>query len=711
MIKIRQTALHNYLFAVLILLMACHPSGNSPVSTISGNETAQSRSPRYHADSLRTQGRAMQLFGEKRYRDAISCLDSVFLLPAGMDVTGHHPDSLRTSEARALYNQALRSLMVNYNVLIDFEGGLRHLDSLEHAPLPFLQRYCLRGLYVAKAQMLMPLDRHREALDCLNRAMLLARREDSLAATFSADRLRLAQADGTLESPENDSYWSAAAGITYMGVDTISTPAEQAFLRVIGIARCTGFRGGLYSHSIARLADIYLHQSKYEESIALCREALDMAPNVAYDQGRLIAAENLSEAYRRLGLYEEALRYCDIVIDSSSEYEILNNLRGRSYINKSAILGEMQRPAEAFIALQQADSCFDRTGNDYFKLQTALERAYLLSNLTDSLDAALHLFASFKDEVLPHRQAIYHYYYGDALVRAGQFSRALPLLERAVPEAESISEREIAYKAAQGLIECYRRTGRNDRLAGFMPRYQALIDSVASDAKIRQLASANIRFETGKKEQENRALAAEVALKDSRLQTTLLIGILCLLLAAAIIVWGVMRHRALTLRHRLDEQEKQSAAALLHEKEIQLHNLIETRQHLHDRNLDLLRQLSDIQSAHENTCNLDRVMESLQQSLFSKEDTESFRRNFSALYPRALNRLRTACPEVTRNEELFCMLVLLRQTNEEMARTLGINPRSVTKIRYRLRLKFGLPEGADVEAEIIKTMEKGAEIK
>ena len=112
---------------------------------------------------------------------------------------------------------------------------------------------------------------------------------------------------GRFECPENDSYWSAAAGITYMGVDSASTRAEQAFLRVIDIARHTGFRGGLYPHAIARLADIYLHQGKYEQSIALCRQAIASTPSDKPDeQGQYIAAENLTEAYRRLGLYDEA---------------------------------------------------------------------------------------------------------------------------------------------------------------------------------------------------------------------------------------------------------------------------------------------------------------------------------------------------------------------------------------------------------------------
>ena len=256
----------------------------------------------------------------------------------------------------------------------------------------------------------------------------------------------------------------------------------------------------------------------------------------------------------------------------------------------------------------------------------------------------------------------------------------------------------MAYESARLLTECYRRTRRLALLADFLPRYQSLSDSIASDAKIRQLASANIRFETEKKEQENRALTAEVALKDSRLRILLLAGALCLLLAAGIIVWAVMRHRAIRIR-------QEAAATLLREQQAQLHGLIRDRQQLTDRNLDLVRQLADIQSTHENTCNLDSIMESLQQSIFSKEDAERFRRNFSAVYPTALNRLRNRCPDLTYSDELFCMLAMLQLDNSEMARTLGISRASVSKARYRLRMKLELPEGADVDAEVRKIME------
>ena len=210
MYKIPQPIL---LLLLPLCLIACH-TGNEN-ETVTGNAAAL-RSPRYHADSLRLIAATDPLYDQRRERETIPYLDSIFLLPASLNPDApQHPDTLSTAEGRLLCNRALRYLMVSYNLLMDFEGGYRHLDSLQRLHIPFLERYCLRGLLTAKGQMLMPLDRHTEALQCLDQAMKLARTEDSIAAALpSAGHLARAQATGHLECPENDSYWSAAAGIT-----------------------------------------------------------------------------------------------------------------------------------------------------------------------------------------------------------------------------------------------------------------------------------------------------------------------------------------------------------------------------------------------------------------------------------------------------------------------------------------------------------------
>ena len=66
-------------------------------------------------------------------------------------------------------------------------------------------------------------------------------------------------------------------------------------------------------------------------------------------------------------------------------------------------------------------------------------------------------------------------------------------------------------------MEGYRHTGRAADILTVFPEYRVMRDSVTRKDKIRQLASANIRFETQKKEQENLLLTAEVRLQDTLL--------------------------------------------------------------------------------------------------------------------------------------------------------------------------------------------------
>lgn len=51
----------------------------------------------------------------------------------------------------------------------------------------------------------------------------------------------------------------------------------------------------------------------------------------------------------------------------------------------------------------------------------------------------------------------------------------------------------------------------------FYPRYAALQDSLNEKDKLRYTAAANVRYDTGRKEQEYRALMAEVELKERTL--------------------------------------------------------------------------------------------------------------------------------------------------------------------------------------------------
>lgn len=115
-------------------------------------------------------------------------------------------------------------------------------------------------------------------------------------------------------------------------------------------------------------------------------------------------------------------------------------------------------------------------------------------------------------------------------------------------------------------------------------------------------------------------------------------------------------------------------------------------------------KLAEKQAATATTEQILYTAQSLQNHRLSYEEEENFRNSFIASHPVIMHRLRTLCPKVTRSEELLCMLIVLKRSNEEISRILSISRSTVLQNRYRLRTKLKLPEGIDLDAEISRLL-------
>jgi len=163
-----------------------------------------------------------------------------------------------------------------------------------------------------------------------------------------------------------------------------------------------------------------------------------------------------------------------------------------------------------------------------------------------------------------------------------------------------------------------------------------------------------------------------VALKERSLVYTRVILILAICLLTGIIVYALQRRR---LHQREREIQRQ-----------RLDNLLATQQELNRRNERLSAELE--QAAHNEV--IDSVRQKLNPSLLSGEDELRFRQSFAALYPRFLPGLRKDFPELTKSDELLCMLIYLKQSTDEISLALGISRPSVNSGRSRIRKKLGL---------------------
>ena len=204
-----------------------------------------------------------------------------------------------------------------------------------------------------------------------------------------------------------------------------------------------------------------------------------------------------------------------------------------------------------------------------------------------------------------------------------------------------------------------------------LPRYNMIIDSVIHGKSIRESIASHIRYETEKVEQENSLLTAGIALRNSVIRTYTIGTIASILFILLLATWFWNRHRSLKLHHQLDEKELEITSIRLDKKEKELKRILESRHELHEHNQELLRQLAEIQTSNQSGSELNKLMETLSPTMLTPKEEAEFRVAFSGIYSTALIRLRDVCPNITKNEELLCMLILLNQSTEEIARILG----------------------------------------
>ena len=144
------------------------------------------------------------------------------------------------------------------------------------------------------------------------------------------------------------------------------------------------------------------------------------------------------------------------------------------------------------------------------------------------------------------------------------------------------------------------------------------------------------------------------------------------------------------------------------EKSLQL-QLADVKQHLRNvsTNKDVLER--KLQSAEQETAN--NVKEGVQLvEILQKKGETKFREYFERAYPYFIRQLRQHVPDITRKEELFCIVIALGCDNNDMMEMFNIARQSVHMAKYRVRKKMNLADGISIE-DFLKQLLQSVEAK
>lgn len=229
------------------------------------------------------------------------------------------------------------------------------------------------------------------------------------------------------------------------------------------------------------------------------------------------------------------------------------------------------------------------------------------------------------------------------------------------------------------LMRSYTAAGMYDKAGRLFPRYRQIHDSLKIEENTKASIAADIRYESALKEEKNRSLEAELSLRHRSFIYLCMVAVLLTVLLGVSIFYIFQRRKSQRIERELFRR--------------QISDMLSSQQEING-NIEAMSQELKEKGREDLT---EALRDQLQPSLLSDADEKRFRQAFAALYPRFLQRLHARCPELTKSDELFCMLIMLNQSTDQIALALGILRASVNSARYRLRRKFNLAPDVDLD--------------
>lgn len=449
-------------------------------------------------------------------------------------------------------------------------------------------------------------------------------------------------------------------------------------------------QGGRPIDVVSLLSDmgfLYNRVGQYEKGIAYLLEAIEYMEKQGGKPtyGTVTLYGNTANLYARLRLFDKALEFNQKAIETSERLS-LPNLKCDLLRMRGSIYEHNERYDSTLYYYQSAFDLSEELPNKEVyqqNLKSALANFWVEHHelYPDRLQEATRMLTELCDDttVVEAVKTTSQFMLGLARTLRGDADEGLPRMEEATRQFVEQQYDESIDFAYTWLMKMYAIHGRDRQLARLYPAYQAMSDTIHREEKTWAVIAANVRYESGRQEERNKRLSIEIEQKEQTFFYMYTVWVLTSLLLAGSVAY-LVKIRRQRRKERTFHRD-------------QLRNLLASQKELNLKNERLNQELEAAM------CNqtIDKMRQMLNPSLLNGEQELRFRQSFAALYPRYLPGLRGRCPELTKSDELLCMLIYLNQNTDEIALSLGISRASVNSARSRIRKKLGLRKEDSLE--------------
>ncbi len=319
---------------------------------------------------------------------------------------------------------------------------------------------------------------------------------------------------------------------------------------------------------------------------------------------------------------------------------------------------------------------------------------------------------------------------GQAYLQAGELEKGISIFDSAVKMAVIRKWPREEMQNRQYIAEAYRLKREYYPAFENLKIFEHIKDSLWSSDRTKQEYDMLTKYKTEQKEHENIVLRKNLEV-EQRDRYILIGGLaasgICLALLGFVFSQNVKasrqarhlaeeknRSRLLEMGKKALEMEKELLIRKNHEQELAAEQQ-RMRAELEHKSNELagiagymVRRNEIIASVKRGVSKLSyldkdmqKLVEDMDEYIDVKEEWEDFRRHFETVNPGFITRLSAACPDLTDKELKMCAYIRMNLDIKQISNLLNVQDASVHNFRSRLRKKFGLEQGQDLNLFII----------
>lgn len=452
------------------------------------------------------------------------------------------------------------------------------------------------------------------------------------------------------------------------------------------------------------IGNTYIQISDYTSSLEhllhaekICEE-LDINPKTQTRIKRLysIINTNLGLLYYNL----DSIRKAESFFNQALGYalEIKDSTRiSAAYTNLGMVYRSQKELNKALNMYHKSLIISENIGNEGYQEATLNNIANLYLDLGQP-DSALFYFKTAK--TYAHKKgdkyglSLINNNIANVYLSINSYDSALFYARSAINYSDSILSLTEKYKNHKLISEIFSNKNWYDSAHFHLDMYSKLKDSAMSKERRIEVAEIHTKYQTEKKEEENKWLKKDIETERNRSHYLILLSLILLLLGIiSITLFYFIRKNTITKR-KLAESE---AARLESEIEAQKRELALGALSL-SRNIEFtnsliidLKNLSD-HTDEQGVRHLNNIVKKLS-STHTDTSWKEFEKRFADIHSNFYNRLLKDYPDLSQNEVKLCAFLKMGMNTKEICAITFQNVRAVEAARLRLRKKLKLNKG------------------